>query len=82
MCALFEANTQKALELFTKAAELGPGDARYRGNMATALGMLGRYDEALSTYLQIVPPRTPITTLPVLFQANGQLLGKEGVREG
>jgi hypothetical protein len=44
-------------------------DARYRGNMALALGMLGRYEESLSLYQQVVSPSDAHFNLAVICDA-------------
>jgi Flp pilus assembly protein TadD len=64
-------NYPVALQGFTAAAALAPDDARYRSNMALALGMLGRYDESLSLYKQIMPLDEAHYNLAVLCQARG-----------
>jgi tetratricopeptide (TPR) repeat protein len=48
MCLLLKAEYKDALDLFSQAAAAMPQDARYRANMATALGMIGRYEESLA----------------------------------
>ena len=53
MCNLLKGKYQEALDYFTQAAGTNPDDCRYRANMATALGMQGRYDEAFNLYAQI-----------------------------
>ena len=53
MCNLVKGRYEEALAYFTRAAGNNPDDCRYRANMATALGMQGRYDEALNLYYQI-----------------------------
>ncbi len=55
MCHLLKKDYGRALQAFLGAAALRPDDARYRSNAALALGMLGRYDEALSLYTQVLP---------------------------
>ena len=54
MCYLLKSDHDRALLEFQAAVGVDPNDARYRANMALALGMMGRYDEALSLYRQIV----------------------------
>ena len=56
MCYVFLEEYNRALDLFTKAAAASPEDARYRANMALALGMLGRYEESMSLYMMAVTP--------------------------
>lgn len=60
-----------ALEHFDRAAELVPGDARSAANRAACLGLLGRYDEALEAYLEIVPAEDAHFNLGVLAESNG-----------
>lgn len=55
MCWLVKGKVDRALTLFTQATALAPENARYRANMAVALGLLGRYDECLNLYQQVVP---------------------------
>ncbi|MHC5164105.1 MAG: tetratricopeptide repeat protein [Planctomycetota bacterium] len=55
MCWLIRKRYQRALDSFTKASAVVPENTRYRSNMATALALMGRYDEALSLYRQILP---------------------------
>ena len=59
----------KALEQFSKAAGLPGADVRYRANMAVALGMMGRYDEALALYEQVLRPSEAHYNLAVLAEA-------------
>jgi len=55
MCLLVRKEYEMALEYFTKAAGLVPGSEKYRANMATALGLLGRHDESKALLQQILP---------------------------
>ena len=55
MCWLIRKQYPNALEYFTKAAAVVPENTRYRSNMATALALMGRWDEAKSLYEQIIP---------------------------
>ena len=69
MCWLVCGSADKALNLFTEAAALAPEDARYRANMATALGLMGRRDEALALYEQILPPAEARQNMAILARA-------------
>jgi tetratricopeptide (TPR) repeat protein len=69
MCRLLEESYDEALGHFTRAAALDPDESRYRANMAVALGMMGRYDECLSLYAQVVPPWDAHHNLAVLCEA-------------
>ena len=64
---------KRALEFFTKAAAADPDNARYRANMAMSVGMLGRYDEALTLYMQILSPADAHFNLGVICEARDDL---------
>jgi tetratricopeptide (TPR) repeat protein len=55
MCLLLRKDYTPALEHFTAAAGLVPENEKYRGNMAAALGLLGRQEESLALLQQILP---------------------------
>jgi len=55
MCFLVRKECAKALEQFTKAAGIVPESEKYRANMATCLGLLGRYEESLALLQQVLP---------------------------
>jgi Flp pilus assembly protein TadD len=55
MCLLLRKEYARALEHFTTAAGLVPENEKYRANMATALGLLGRQEESLALLQQILP---------------------------
>jgi Flp pilus assembly protein TadD len=55
MCLLLRKEYERALDHFTRAAGLVPENEKYRGNMATALGLLGRQEESLALLQQILP---------------------------
>ena len=69
MCQLLRNDPVAALEYFTRAAALAPDDARYRSNMAVALGMVGRYAEALALYRQVMPEADAHYNLGVLCES-------------
>lgn len=69
MCRLMEERYEEALDHFTAAAAGVPKDIRARANMAVALGMLGRLDESLALYLQLVPEGDAHYNLAVLCEA-------------
>ena len=77
-CFLMKGDYATALDYFTRAAAAQPDNARYRGNMATCLGLLGRFEEAESLYLQILSPADVRHNLAVLYEARATLV--EGVR--
>ncbi len=55
MCFLVRRQYEKALDLFTQAAGLVPESEKYRANMATTLGLLGRQEESLALMQQVLP---------------------------
>jgi len=55
MCFLVRKQYEKALESFTSAAGVVPERQRYRANMATTLGLLGRHEESLALLQQVLP---------------------------
>ena len=69
MCWLIKGEYEKAFGSFSQASAVQPNNARYRGNMALALGMLGRYDESLSLYEQVLSPADAHANLAVLCAA-------------
>ena len=69
MCRLVEREYQKALEMFDKAAGIMPENRKYRANMAVALGLMGREEESLSLFRQILPEDEAIHNLSVLREA-------------
>jgi Flp pilus assembly protein TadD len=66
MCCLIRKEYEKALSYFTEAAGLVPENTRYRSNTATALALLGRRDEALSLYRQILPEEEAMENIRIL----------------
>ncbi|MBI4602474.1 MAG: hypothetical protein HY721_10995 [Planctomycetes bacterium] len=73
MCHLLKGHPERALERFSEAAAIDPEATRYRANMAAALGMLGRYEESLSLYSQVVPEADAHHNLAVLCEARKDL---------
>lgn len=69
MCWFVRAQHERALDQFTMAASLDPDDARYRANMAASLGMLGRYEESLALYKQIMPRAHAHYNLAIISEA-------------
>ena len=66
MCYILLKDYETALEAFTRAAGLMPENRKYRANMAVALGLLGRDEEALSLFKQILPESQAQQNLVVL----------------
>jgi serine/threonine-protein kinase len=69
MCFLVRKEYEKALEQFTKAAGLIPESKRYRANMATTLGLLGRHEESSALLQQILPEEKAQHNAEVLRRA-------------
>lgn len=72
-CLLMKGEPGKALEAFTKAASAAPNDARYRANMAAAVGLQGRYAESLALYLQVMRAADAHFNLGVLCESLGDM---------
>lgn len=66
MCWLIRKEYSLALEYFTMAAGLAAENTRYRSNMATSLVLLGRRDEALALYEQILPKEEALENIQIL----------------
>jgi tetratricopeptide (TPR) repeat protein len=73
MCRMIEGDYDAALSAFSKADALAPDDARFKANHAAALGMLGRYDEALALYEQVLAPADAHFNLAVICEARQDL---------
>ncbi len=74
MCHLLLHDYEAALGDFVRATALVPDDARYRTNMAVALAMLGRYDEAFATYSLVMPPADAYYNLALISDARGDAM--------
>jgi tetratricopeptide (TPR) repeat protein len=72
VCWIVRSDYEKALEMFTKAAGIEPENARYRSNMAVALGLLSRYEESLSLFRQVLPEDQANHNLSVLIESGTQ----------
>lgn len=72
MCFMTKNRHDEALSKFTQASSIKPRDMRYKANKAVALGMLGRYDESLQVYLEVLgQPAEAHYNLAVLCEARG-----------
>lgn len=69
MCWLIRRKYDKALEMFTQAAGRMPENTRYRANMAVALGLMGRDEESLALFKQILPEDQANHNLHILCQS-------------
>lgn len=72
MCWIVRQDYQNALKMFTKAAGIMPENVKYRANMAVALGLMGRDEEALSLFNQVLPEDEAKHNLIVLQNAGKQ----------
>lgn len=54
MCWLVRMEYENALGMFAEAAGIMPENVRYRANMAVALSLMGRYEESLSLFKQVL----------------------------
>ena len=72
MCWIVRRDYENALKMFTKAAGLMPENVKYRANMAVALGLMGRDDEALSLFKHVLPEDEANQNLSVLQKARDQ----------
>ena len=66
MCWIIKRDYENALKMFTKAAGIIPENVKYRANMAVALGLMGRDEESLSLFNQILPEDQAKHNLSVL----------------
>lgn len=55
MCFLIRKEYAQALDHFTQAGGIVPESEKYRANMATALGLMGRHEESLALLEQVLP---------------------------
>jgi len=69
MCCLVLQDNDHALEAFTKAAGIMPENPKYRANMAVALGLMGRREESLSLFNQVLPVDQANQNVAVLLGA-------------
>lgn len=72
MCFLVRKEYDRALKSFTRAAAIVPEAEKYRANMATALGMLGRHEEALALLRQVLPADQAEYNAAVLQKAHAR----------
>ncbi len=79
MCWIVRRDYEKALEMFNKAAGLSPENTKYRANMAVALGLMGREEESLSLFKQILPEDQANHNLDVLRQAKNNSTSVDGI---
>ena len=75
MCSLIRRDYEASLEYFTRAAAHAPKSEKYRANMATSLGMLGRDSEALALLRQVLPEEKAEHNADVLRKARQKAAG-------
>lgn len=82
MCWIVRHDYQSALKMFTKAAGIMPENVKYRANMAVALGLMGRDEESLALFKQILPEDQANHNLSVLQEArNGEKPASTAISE-
>jgi len=69
MCRIAQHDYESALTMFSKAAGIMPENAKYRANMAVSLGLMGRDEESLSLFKQVMPEDQANHNLSVLREA-------------
>jgi Flp pilus assembly protein TadD len=82
MCLLIGKQYEKALEQFTRAAGIVPESGKYRANMATTLGLLGRQEESLALLQQVLPHEKAQHNAEVLRRAYEKQAGSSGSVQG
>ena len=70
LCHLMKGDYEQAARRFEQAAGADPQQARYRANLAVALGMLGRDAEARALFRQVIGARDVEHNLRILRQAH------------
>ena len=69
VCKLLQKDPAAAVEAFIRAAALEPDNARPRANLALALALQGRDDEALALWQQVIRPSEAAQNLELVKQA-------------
>jgi Flp pilus assembly protein TadD len=72
MCLLLRKEYAQALDRFTQASGLVPESEKYRANMATALGLLGRYEESQALFEQTLTQPQARQNVEILRKAREQ----------
>ena len=76
VCKLFKEDYAAALAQFRRAAQSAPREDRYQGNIALALALQERYEEALDVYARIIPEaeaKENIDTIRAMRRGRGEL---------
>ena len=71
MCHVVTGDHATALEWFERAVESDPYDVRSHANVAYALGMVGRMNDALASYMKILPEEDAHFNIGVLCETTG-----------
>lgn len=82
MCSLMRREYGEALAHFTKAAGIVPESEKYRANMATCLGLLGRHEECFALLQQILPETQALHNAEILRKACDQQADVTGSTPG
>ena len=72
MCLLMRKEYAQALDRFTQASGLVPESQKYRANMATALGLLGREEESRALFEQTLTIEKAKRNVEILRKAREQ----------
>jgi Flp pilus assembly protein TadD len=75
MCWLVRRDYENALKVFDKAAAMAPKNTKYRANMAVALGLMGREEESLAMFRQVLPEDQAVRNVEVLRRAGKDAQG-------
>jgi Tfp pilus assembly protein PilF len=73
MCWAVQGDYEQALVSFREASTSNPNDTRAQANMAMALAMLGREEEATAVFKQILPKRLVRKNMELLKRAREKL---------
>ena len=71
MCHLMTHDYDGAAKAFAQAHEAQPAEVACQTNLAVALGMCGRYEQALVLYQEVLPPADAHYNLALLCRARG-----------
>ncbi|MCE5278747.1 MAG: tetratricopeptide repeat protein [Planctomycetaceae bacterium] len=74
VCWVFRTQHQAAETVFRQASAAVPGNTRYRANLAMAIALQGRYEEALSIYTQILAQSDAHENIAVIALARNDTL--------
>lgn len=72
LCRLLQRDLPAAERAFVQAAAAAPDDARPRSNLALALALQGRDEEALAVWLQVLPEMQAHANLDLVLSARAR----------